>query len=105
MANIQRCIEKKKVNPLIKIMKKSKNKAERIAAIRALGTIKNVAGFSELVFFLNDPDTEIRRAVAQALGELGDGHAKAHLDFAMGKEENAETREAMHQAMISIKDY
>ena len=57
------------------------------------------------MFYLNDPDTEIRRAVAEALGSLGDGHAKAHLDYAMYKEDDPVTRETMHQAMISIKDY
>lgn len=105
MANIQRCIEKKKVNPLIRIIKKSKNKSDRIAAILGLGKIHDASGFSELVFYLNDPDTEIRRAVAQALADLGDGHAKAHLDFAWKKEEDPITAEALHQAMISIKDY
>ena len=104
MANIERLVEKKKVAPLIRIMKKG-NKAARIEAIHALGRVKDASGFSELVFYLNDPDTEIRRAVAEALGSLGDGHAKAHLDYAMYKEDDPVTRETMHQAMISIKDY
>ncbi len=104
MANIERLVEKKKVAPLIRIMKKG-NKSARIEAIHALGRVKDASGFSELVFYLNDPDTEIRRAVAEALGSLGDGHAKAHLDYAMYKEDDPVTRETMHQAMLSIKDY
>ena len=58
------------------------DKKVRLAAIDALGSLKDTRAYEHLVPLLSDVDHDIRFATAVALGELGDSRAVVPLERA-----------------------
>lgn len=101
---IDRAIEKKKEAPLLKLAE-DKDMQVCLAAIAGLGKVALDDGCNTLITLLHDPNDDIRSAAASALGELGNGHAKAHISYQIQQEKNPAVKETMTHALHAIKDY
>ena len=104
LGKVSRAVEKGKASVLVELTH-DKDEAVRLAAIDGLGKIKSNEGVNSLVSLLHDPSAEVRKHAALALGEIGDAHSKAHIAFAVEKETDPKTKEAMGQAIGKLKDY
>ena len=101
---VAHAVEKQNASKLVNLVH-DKDEAVRIAAIDGLGKIKKNEGVNPLINLLHDPSAEVRKHAALALGEIGDAHSKAHVNAAMEKETDAETKKAMLKALSQLKDY
>lgn len=101
---IQKAIEKKKTDALIKFLG-DKDKSIVLAAIQGLGTIKEDDSFNAVIPYLSSDDAQLRQAAAEALGEMGNAHAKAFLLHAASIEKDAKARAAMEHANGKLKEH
>jgi len=104
LAKAEKAVAKNKPNVLIGLLS-NKDEAVRIAAIDGLGKLKSNDGMNPLINLLHDPSANIRRHAALGLAAIGDGHAKAHISFAIEKESDASARDGMQQALLTLKNY
>ena len=77
----------------------------RLAAIDGLGMVGGQETTNFLITHLHDPKPEIRIAVAQSLGEIGDMHTKALVSQQLGNETDPKVCDALRAAMSHLKDY
>jgi HEAT repeat protein len=77
----------------------------RLAAMGGLSQVGSQEAINYLVTRLHNPETEIRIAVANALGEIGDMHTKAFVSQQLQNETDPKVKEALSKAMARIKDY
>ncbi len=101
---IEKAVEKKKIGELIKFTQ-DKDPSIILAAIAGLGKIKEDDAFNALVPFLSSTVTEQRAAAATALGELGNGHAKAFLLHAAQVEKDPAAKKTIETASGKLRDY
>ncbi len=104
MSKVERAIERKDALKLIALAD-SRDQAISLAAITGLGTVGGDDAANYLTTLIQNAEPEIRIAVAQALGMIGDMHTKAFLSAQLGKETEPKVREAIGTAMSGIKDY
>lgn len=78
------------------------DKRVRLAALEALGSLKDARALEHLVPLLSDEDHDIRFATAVALGELGDNRA---IDPLLGacKDSNRYVRAAAHESIQKLR--
>lgn len=100
---VQKALEKKNEAALIKLIS-DKDDAVALEAIAALGKIGSDDGFNALIPVLHSTMTEKRVAAANALGEIGNVHARAHLSYQLQKEKDAVAKKAMEDAMNKISE-
>ncbi|MEM2901020.1 MAG: HEAT repeat domain-containing protein, partial [Thermoplasmata archaeon] len=75
---------------IIKVIKNSISKEDRINAIRAAGMLKDERAVDVILEYMIDNDTEISREAIRALGEIGSAKAISKLkEVANGENENA----------------
>lgn len=99
---VQKCVEKGKEAPLIKLAK-DKDKAVRLAAIEAMGKIGKDDSFNMMVpDMLTEEDPDIRAAAATALGVMKNPHASAHLRYYLEREKDSKVVEAIRGAIAAL---
>jgi len=104
MSKVEKAVEKQNAKALIDLAG-AKDLELQLAAILGLSKVGGDDTTNYLITKLNDANPQIRTAVAQALGTLGDMHTKAHLSAQIARETDASVREAMSKAMANIKGY
>lgn len=104
LQKVESAVQKKKEAPLVKLTE-DKDMQVRLAAIAGLGKVGQDDGCNTLITLLHDPNDDIRSAAATALGEMGNGHAKAHISYQIQQEKNPAVKETMSHALHLIKDY
>jgi len=77
------------------------DKKVRLAAVDALGSLKDARAYEHLVPLLDDEDNDIRFATAVALGELGDNRAVIPLERAC-KDPNRYVRAAALESIQKL---
>lgn len=99
---IQKCIEKGKESPLVKLSA-DKDKEVRLAAIAGMGKVGKDDSFNAMVpSMLIDEDPDIRCAAAAALGEMKNPHASAHLRYYLERESDEKVKSAIKSAIASL---
>lgn len=101
--SIAKNVEKKKEAPILKLIG-VKDKSVQLAAIEALGKVGKDDSFNALIVRLTDDDADIRAATAKALGEMGNDHARAHLQHALSQESNAKVETALKHAIEQLRN-
>jgi len=76
-----------------------------MAAIAGLGCVGGDDACNFLISRLGNGAPQMRIAVAQALGKIGDKHTKAFVSAQLGKETDPQVREVLTQAMTQIHNY
>lgn len=104
METVEKAIEKKNEKKLLKLMD-DRDKQVVLAAMRGIGKVGSDDGLNTLISLLHSPDDDIRAAAASALGEMGNGHAKAHLSHQMANEANENVKKSIAGALSQIRDY
>ena len=104
MNAVEKAIKKGNANALIGLANGS-DTAVSLAAVAGLGSIGGEDACNFLVSHINSSEPEMRIAVAQALGKIGDMHTKAFVTAQMQKETDPKVREALTQAMSLIRNY
>ncbi len=104
MDSVEKAIKKNNAGSLI-AMGGNKDKEVSLAAIAGLGCVGGQEACNYLISRLCSQEPEVRIAVAQALGAIGDKHTKAFISAQMNKETDTAVREAMGLAMSHIKSY
>jgi len=102
--HVEKAIQKKQASKLISLCE-DKEQEVRMAAIAGLGSVGGDEAMNYLVFHLQNPNPQIRIAIAKALGVLGDKHTKAFVSAQMSKEQDPDVREALSKALEIIKNY
>jgi|GEM_PF-2644383 len=75
---------------IIKVIKNSQSKEDRINAIRAAGLLKDERAVDIILEYVHDKDSEISRESVKALGEIGNAKAISKLkEFTNGENEIA----------------
>lgn len=99
---IQKCVEKGKEAPLIKLSQ-DKDKEVKLAAIAGMGKIGKDDSFNAMVpDMLIDSDPEIRAAAALALGVMKNAHASAHLRYYLEREKDPKVVDAIKTAITNL---
>lgn len=99
---VEKCIEKKKEDELIKLAE-DKDKEVRLAAIGGLGKMFGTDNAcNALISMMTDVDAEIRLACVKALGELKDDRAETHLRHYLEHEKDPQVVQAMHDALAAL---
>lgn len=104
MSKVEKAIEKRNPKALIDLAE-TKDTALRLAAIAGLGKVGGDDAANYLITQLGGSDPQVRIAVAEALGVMGDMHTKAHVSAQLNKETDPQVREAISKAMKNIKGY
>ena len=78
------------------------DKKVRLAAVNALGSLKDARAYEHLAPLLEDADNDIRFATAVALGELGDNRALIPLEKAC-RDPNRYVRAAALESIQRLK--
>lgn len=101
---INKLAEKGKVSKILSYLK-SKDKATRVAAIRALGKCdRNEEAINTLTTMLiATTDKEERIAIYDSLGELGKEQSFFHISHYLDKENDPDVAAAMRKAMAKIR--
>ncbi len=104
MNAVEKAIKKSNANSLIGLA--NGNDLEvALAAVAGLGSIGGDDACNYLVAHVGSEAPEMRIAVAQALGKIGDMHTKAFVSAQIAKETNPEVREALTRVMSQIRSY
>lgn len=74
-----------------------------ITNIHRVNQWRKKGNISRLVNALNCSDSEVRKAAALSLGELGDPNAIQHLELAMDKDLDFFVKKDMERAIVSIR--
>ena len=101
---IEKAVAKKRIPELIKFTQ-DKDMAIVKAAIEGLGKIKEDDSFNALIPFLSNADAQLRAATAEALGQLGNDHAKAFVLHAISIEKDATAKASMEKSVQMLKNY
>lgn len=104
METVEKAITKKNEKKLLGLVG-DKDKQVTLAAMRGLGKVGSDDGLNTLITMLHNQDEDIRAAAASALGEMGNGHSRAHLSHQMSNETNENVKKAISGALSQIKDY
>lgn len=104
LAKVEKLIEKGKEDGLLKLVN-DKDAEVCLAAIAGLGKVGQEAGANALITLLHSADAAVRRASAEALGNLGVARADAPLSHAMDIEKDPEVAKAMHNALANLKKH
>jgi len=104
MGKVEKAIEKQNAKALIDLAD-TKDTALRLAAIAGVGKVGGDDAANYLITQLADSDSQVRIAVAEALGVMGNMHTKAHISAQLNKETDPLVREAISKAMKNIKGY
>ena len=104
MNAVEKAIRKNNAAALIGLCQ-DRDKGVVMAAIKGLGSVGGDDASHYLVTRLQDPEPEMRIAVANALGAVANKHTKAFLSAQMQKEKDETVKEALLQAMVKIKEY
>jgi HEAT repeat protein len=104
MGKVAKAIEKQNTKALIDLAN-TRDTELRIAAIAGLGRVGGDDSANYLITQLGNTEPQIRIAVAEALGVMGDMHTKAHVSAQLNKETDPQVREAISKAMKNIKGY
>lgn len=102
LAKIEKCIAKGKSADLVKLLD-DKDQEVCIAAINGLGQIGKEDASNVLITLLSDDSPAVRKAVAHALGIIGDDHTATHLNYRNERETDEEARKELHDALGKIK--
>lgn len=70
-----------------------KDQEVRVAAINGLGQIGKEDASNVLITLLSDDSPAVRKAVAHALGMIGDDHTATHLNYRNERETDEEVRQ------------
>lgn len=98
---IQKCISKKNVAPVIKLLK-DKDITVVMQAIEALGKIPGDESYNQLVSLLRSPMAQVRAAAITALAEFGDPKGRAHMAHMEKTEKDAVVLEAINKALTKL---
>lgn len=101
LAKIREYGEKGKAKKIIPFVS-NKHPQVRAEAAKALGNAKGEESYNKLILLLEDPDLEVRKSAAEALGVYGDEKAIEHLRHAMHKESDPAFQEIARHAMGAI---
>ena len=104
LGKVERAIEKKKVDKLAELMM-DKDEAVRLAAIDGLGKLKAGDAVNPLITLLRDASAQVRVHAAQALGQIGDPHSKAHIIHAAQAEKDEQVKQEMVRAEALLREY
>jgi HEAT repeat protein len=104
LGSVEKAIRKNNVGTLV-ALGEDKDRAVSLAAIAGLGNVGGQEACNYLVSHLGCQEPELRMAIAQALGAIGDKHTKAFLSSQMNKETDPKVKEVMRSAMLLIKEY
>ncbi len=101
---VEKALKKGNVGALIDL---SDNKDQEIsfAAIVGLAELGGDDASHYLIRRLQDPDPNMRIAVAQALGQIANKHTKAFLSAQLQKEQDPKVKQVMQHEMGKIKEY
>ena len=101
---IEKAIKKNNASTLIDL---SSNKDQEIsyAAIAGLASVGGDDASHYLITRLQDPNADVRIAVAQALGKIANKHTKAFLSAQLKKEKDPKVKEVMQHEMGKIQEY
>ncbi|WP_426751442.1 HEAT repeat domain-containing protein [Myxococcus sp. Y35] len=90
--------------PIRKVLEDAKAPAEvRASAAGALGRCLGLDAIPPLISRLQDPETQVREAVAVALGRLGGKEARQALEDRLPLEERALVREALQRGLTLVE--
>lgn len=98
---IEKWKSKNNVSKMVKALD-NKNKAIKIAALKAVATMKGEEIFNKLIFFLSHPDSEIRGYAIEALGSHANARAQDHLQHISESDEDKDVRKKALEAMKKI---
>lgn len=105
MSKVEKAVEKQNAKALIDLAG-AKDLELQLATILGLSKVGGSDTTNYLITKLNDANPQIRTAVAQALGTLGDiCTPKPTFPAQIARETDASVREAMSKAMANIKGY
>lgn len=104
MNAVEKAVQKKNATALIGLANGG-DREVALAAVAGLGGIGGDDACNYLVSHIGSEAPEMRIAVAQALGRIGDKHTKAFVTAQIAKETNPEVREALTKAMALIRNY
>jgi HEAT repeat protein len=103
LKKIDKWSSKKKAGKLIKAL--SVNELEiRLAAIKALGNIKEESIMYELLTFLKNPDPAMRLASLESLGKIANGRSFEYIRQMWETEADKKVREEAQRAMNVIRE-
>ena len=91
------------VEPLIVNLKTDKDWRGRLAAVRALGLVRDDRSVRPLGAALNDKKAAVRAGAAASLAAIGDVRAMDLLRARLRKEKDAAAREAITRALADLK--
>ena len=104
MNAVEKAVKKNHAAALIDLSQ-DKDKDVVMAAIAGMVSVGGDEVAHYLITRLQDPEPEMRTAVAQTLGNIGNKHTKAFLAAQLQKEKDEAVKEAILQAMVKIKGY
>lgn len=104
MNAVEKAVKKGNIGALIELSD-NKDKEVSFAAITGLAGLGGDDASHYLIRRLQDPDPNMRIAVAQALGQIANKHTKAFLSAQMQKEQDPKVKQVMQHEMGKIKQY
>ena len=104
LSKVEKAIEKRKIDKLAELMM-DKDETVRLAAIDGLGKLKAEDMVNPIITLLRDPSAAVRVHAAQALGQIGDPHSKAHIVHAAQAEKDESVRAEMVRAEAQLREY
>lgn len=102
LERVEKAIAKGKENVLIKLAG-DKDEEVKLAAIAGMGKIGKDDSFNAMVpDMLTDSDPKVRAAAAEALGEMKNEHASAHLRYYLEREKDPTVVASLKKAISSL---
>ena len=99
---VTKAIEKGKEAALIKLAG-DKDEEVKLAAIAGMGKIGKDDSFNTIVpDLLTDENPKVRAAAAEALGEMDNEHASAHLRYYLEREKDPSVINALKKAISNL---
>ena len=100
LEKVEKAIEKGKEAALIKL---AQDKEGRLAAIAGMGKIGKDDSFNFIVpDMLTNDDPKVRATAAEALGNMDNEHASAHLRYYLEREKDPTVIAAMRNAIAAL---
>lgn len=102
LEKVEKAIEKGKEVALIKLAQ-DKDEEVRLAAIAGMGKIGKDDSFNFIVpDMLTNDDPKVRATAAEALGNMDNEHASAHLRYYLEREKDPTVIAAMRNAIAAL---
>ncbi len=100
---IEKFKEKKKTDKIVHYLK-SEDDEIVMEAMKALSQVGDETSLNQIIPMIDHEKPVIRKAAASALGALGTEYAKTYLQHRMAKEQDAQVKEAITEALHTISN-